>query len=145
MTKPIELSFTEDLFYTPTPEEERQHWVGKGHIEFFVEQNVPGIFEIEIIDYSGCAGGLDETIGLDYAVKEFLVDVRELHEGVRYTIKGLTVSFTRGDGWTTDDDSDYEFEELEVHWSLLPWMKQKMFNIWWRQIGWKLHERKNKT
>jgi hypothetical protein len=96
--------------------EEREHWNGKGHIEFLVVQNAPDIFEVEMVDYSGCAGGLQETLGIEY----YITDIWCLHkgseppllEGGTYTLNGVTAEWTRGDGWTTDDDVEYSFETI---------------------------------
>lgn len=123
----------DDYTYYPTEEEERDHWNGMGHIEFYVSQNVPGCFEAEILDYSGCAGGMEETIGIEDMLEEWgLKD--EVHEGVRYEILGLTVEWTRGDGWEIDDDVEYYFDYLVPYFSLRQWLKQKISNIWWRQV-----------
>ena len=128
-----------DDCYEPSDEDVANHWSGEGHITFFVQQNVPDVFEIEIEDYSGCAGGMSETIGLEYAIKnELLQDSSRLREGYTYTINKLTAEFTRGDGWTTDDDLSWDFETL-TH-KIEPWryLKQKLTNLWWQNIGWRL-------
>lgn len=115
---------------------EYDHWNGKGHIEFFVLQNVPETLEIEYLDYSGCAGGLKETLGIEYAITDIwcLQNTMKLREGVTYTLHGLTVHWTRGDGWLTDDDVDYEFESITTHATLFGYLSHKIKMIWWRQV-----------
>ena len=126
--------------YQPTEEEERHYWSGEGFIRFFVEQNIPkeGIFEFKVEDYDGCAGGADETVGFDYLIKDMLgLDIRQFKEGHTYTIEKLTIIWTRGDGWITDDDMDYYYESIkdEIEWSR--YLKQKLYNLWWQHIGWR--------
>jgi hypothetical protein len=125
--------------YEPSDEDIANHWAGEGFITFFVQQNIPDVFEIEIDDSCGCAGGMGETIGLEYAIKNELgIDLDTLKEGYTYTINKLTAYFTRGDGWTTDDDVSWDFESL-TH-TIEPWryLKQKIANLWWQNIGWRL-------
>lgn len=127
--------------YAPSEEDERDHWSGEGFITFFVQQNLPEVFEIEIDDYAGCAGGMGETIGLEYAIQhDLLHDISRLKEGYTYTINKLTADFTRGDGWTTDDDVNWDFDTL-TH-NIEPWryLKQKLTNLWWQNIGWRLRK-----
>lgn len=123
----------EDELYRPTPEEEKDYWSGPGHIVFFVEQNIEDVFEIEIDDASGCAGGANEMVGYEYLIKEMLdIDISTLKEGHTYTIEGLNVVWTRGDGWTTDDDVDYYYSALHDKIEPWRWFKQKVTNLWWR-------------
>lgn len=137
-----EINIFEDLF-EPSPEDERHHWNGEGFIKFYVQQNIPknDIFEFEVEDYDGCAGGAHETVGFDYLIKEMLgLDIAELKEGHTYTIEKLSVEWTRGDGWTTDDDVDYYFESLkdEIEW--FRFIKQRIINLWWQNIGWRFRK-----
>lgn len=137
--KDFMLTFDEDINYQPTDEEMADYWSGEGHIEFYVIQNAKGVFEIEVTDCSGCAGGLGEMLGLEYAIEHELgVDRNELREGYTYTLHKLTVYHTRGDGWEIEPDSRYYFEEMTG--TTTPWryLSQKISNIWWRNIGWRL-------
>jgi len=139
----IELTLIDEPYYEPTEEDERHFWNGEGFIKFYVEQNIPedNIFEIEIEDADGCAGGASETVGYDYLIKEMLgFDIKQFKEGHTYTIEKLTVVWTRGDGWMTDDDVEYYYENLkdEIEW--FRFIKQKLFNIRWQNIGWKLRK-----
>lgn len=132
-----------DEEYEPNEEDERHYWNGEGFITFFVQQNIPKdkIFEFEVDDYDGCAGGANETVGFDYLLTEMLdIDIKNLKEGHTYTIEKLTVVWTRGDGYCTDDDVDYYFESLkdEIEWSRF--IKQKLHNLWWQNIGWRLRK-----
>lgn len=127
--------------YQPTEEEERDFWVGFGHITFFVQQNTKHVFEIQIEDMSGCAGGLNEMVGLEWAIKNELgIELEQLKEGYTYTIQGLTAYFYPGDGWETDDDSEYDYEKLTY--KIEPWryLKQKLTNFWWQNIGWRFRK-----
>lgn len=128
-----------DDLYRPTPEEEREYWSGVGIIKFFVQQNIDNVFEIEIEESTGCAGGAGEMLGLEWLIRcELGIDRDQLKQGHTYTIEGLTVQWFRGDGWTTDDDVEYSFESLkdEIEW--FRFMKQKLINIWWQNIGWRI-------
>ena len=138
------LDFTEiEESYEPSEEDERHFWNGEGFIKFYVEQNIPedNIFEIEVEDSGGCAGGAHETVGFDYLIKEMLdFDIKDLKEGHTYTIEKLTVTWIRGDGWMTDDDVEYEYETLKDEIQLFRFIKQKLINYWWQHIGWKLRK-----
>ena len=136
-------------FYEPTEEDERNHWSGVGFITFFIEQNINTgpypVFEMQIDDYGGCAGGASEFIGLDWLIHyELGLDRAKFKEGYTYTIKGLTAHFTRGDGWMTDDDVEYNFEIITY--KIQPWryLKQKLTNLWWQNIGWRIREWRTK-
>ena len=123
--------------------EEADYWNGRGDITFYVVQNVPkeGLFEIDVLEYSGCAGGLDETLGIEYSLENGIlgrVDPSELREGVTYTLHGLTSHWTRGDGWTVDDDVEYEIEDMTSHTTLWRYLSQKAKNLWWRSLGYRI-------
>lgn len=132
--------------YHPTEEEERDYWSGEGHLEFTVISHTKGKgyipFEIDYHDYSGCVGGLDETLGIEYAVNEGILDVGKLRLGVTYIVHGITVQWTRGDGWTTDDDVDYYVEgEIYKRIYLSRWLSA----WWWHLIGWRLRNARTKA
>ena len=131
------LLFSEDAEWAAAAceEMERDHWNGDGHIEFFVIQNVAKerLFEIEVVDYSGCAGGLNETIGIKYMIDEWGLP-SELREGVTYTIHNLGVTFTRGDWGFTDDDVEYDFSHMTSHATALGYLSHKISMIWWRKV-----------
>lgn len=134
----------EDEFYEPSDEELREHWSGEGYLEFTVISHTKGKgyipFEIDYHDYSGCVGGLDETLGIEYAVNEGILDVGKLHLGVTYVVRGITVDWTRGDGWEIDDDVDYYVEsvskEVYPHRFISAW--------WWHLIGWRIRQWRQK-
>jgi hypothetical protein len=140
MNSSSELFTVMDDLYEPTPEEEAEYWNGKGFITFYVIQNTPDVFEIEIEDWAGCAGGLDETMGIAWCIEHWWCLQKEetLKEGVSYTLHGLTSHWTRGDGWEIDDDVKYDFEEMTSSWKLTTRIRQKLSNWWWRSIGWRL-------
>ena len=68
------------------------------------------------------------------------LNIADLKEGHTYTIEKLTVVWTRGDGWTIDDDVDYYFENLkdEIQW--FRFLKQKLTNLWWQNIEWRIRK-----
>lgn len=127
-------------FDAPTEEDEREHWNGVGHVTFFVIQNVPDTFEVEILDHSGCAGGLDETIGLEYYITDAWDLQGQVREGGTYTLNKLTVTWTRGDGWSTDDDVEYEFESITAQTTAVGYLLHKVKMIWWRQVQCRLRD-----
>jgi len=122
----------------PSEEDERDFWSGKGHIEFFVIQNVSRTFEIEIMDYSGCAGGMQDIAGIEYYITDVwcLQDDPEipLREGVTYTLHDLTVTWARRYGWTTEDDVEYDFSHMTSHATAIGYLTHKIQMIWWRQV-----------
>lgn len=141
----------EDDQYEPSAEDLREYWNGKGHIQFFVSQNATGVFEMEYEDYSGCAGGMQETVGIDYYIQHVWRLHKDptfkLREGVSYTIHGLTVTWTRGDGWELDDDVEYDFESITVTGTTTVWgyLTHKVKMIWWRQVQCRIKEWREKN
>lgn len=130
-----------DTEFEMSEEDEKGYWSGPGYIIFFVQQNIDNVFEIEIDEYTGCAGGADETIGLEWLIHhELIIDRDQLKEGHTYTIEGLNVVWTRGDGWMTDDDVDYYYAALHDKIEPWRWFKQKVTNLWWQNIGWRLRK-----
>ena len=132
------------LFGEPSEEDDQDYWNGEGELSFRVLSYSKGTvypWEIEYTDYTGCVGGLIETVGIEYAINEgMLIDQDKLRVGYSYTLHGVTVIWTRGDGWTTDDDVDYYVESVTTHFELIPWIKAQ----WWQHFGWKLREWMNK-
>lgn len=132
-----------DDLYEPTDEDLAEHWNGEGCIVFYVIQNTSDVFEIEVIDWSGCAGGLQDTLGIEYYITNCwcLQEDEVLKEGVTYTLDKLTVQWFKGDGWEIDDDVEYDFEEIyetPTRWKLATRIRQKLSNWWWRSIGWRI-------
>lgn len=140
MTLNFELMVAEEDPFAPSEEDERDFWNGEGSITFFVEQNIDDIFEIEVLDYTGCVGGLQDTIGIEFYIEEYWGLRPELKEGVTYTLGGVNVEWTRGDGWTTDDDVEYYFDSITAHWVLWTRAKTILYNLWWQNIGWKIRQ-----
>lgn len=149
LTELRELTSEEMDLYRPTSEEEKDYWTGEGDLTFTVisksesphkphQYSYPK-FEIDWEDYSGCIGGLDETLGIEYSVNEGILDVGKLHLGVTYHVQGITAHFTRGDGWTIDDDVDYYVENVTKiiypHRFIAAW--------WWHLIGWRIRQWRN--
>ncbi len=122
--------------WEPSEEDMKDHWAGEGHLVFHAISHDPEAYwekwEIDYEEYSGCVGGLDETIGISYAInKGMFIDPDEIRFGFTYTINEITVVFTRGDGWTTDDDTDYYCGEITKQFSLKLWLSC----WWWHLIG----------
>lgn len=69
-----------------------------------------GRLDIEIMerDYDGAFFWINEGVGLDYFLSEADHGDVVIEEDGVYVCEGLTVHYTRGDGWTTDDDEDWE-------------------------------------
>lgn len=114
-----------------------------GTLEFFVQQNAPDVFEIDVLDYDGCMYWAQEGMGFEYWV-EYYIGKADLREGVTYLVTEAEVTFYRGDGWTTDDDEDWDFQLTHrVRWAT--YIKTKLRNLWWRSVGYRIAERKRKA
>lgn len=137
LTEMFILSPSEDD-WEPSEEELKDYWSGEGHLIFTVishsKEASYNPYEINYDDYSGCVGGLNETLGIDYAVNEGILDVGKLRLGVTYYVEDITVVWTSGDGWTTDDDVDYYVGSVKTKIHLIPFIKA----WWWHLIGWRL-------
>jgi hypothetical protein len=72
------------------------------------------LFELDILEYDGCASWAAEGYGLADWITDH-VPMEDLKVGGIYTATGMTVSFTSGDRWETDDDEDWEWEDLIRH------------------------------
>lgn len=129
--------------WEPSEEDIKDYWSGEGHLEFRVlsydKTTKYNPYEIECLDYSGCVGGLDETLGIEYAVNEGILDVGKLHIGCTYRVDGITVVWTRGDGWTTDDDVDYYIESVTQYAVL----HQLIYAWWWHLVGHRIRNWRN--
>ena len=130
----------EDIYDTLSDEDLKDHWNGEGHLIFHVLSHDKNRnfepFEIEWDDYSGCVGGLNDTLGIEHAVNEGILDVGKLRIGMTYEIQGISVYWTRGDGWTTDDDVEYEIESVNQIFYLHRFIKA----WWWHLIGWRIRK-----
>lgn len=138
----------DDWYAEPTEEEEREYWAGEGTLTFTVLTNRPndGVLEVEVEDYTGCLGGFDEGIGIEWGLGEgYLgIDREDLKEGYKYYLSEITVSFTRGDGWMTDDDSEYYVESVRAErLPLFSYLKLIIHNAWWFNFGWKIRQWRN--
>lgn len=137
--KNVELTTIPDE-WEPSEEDLKDYWVGKGHLEFRVlsydKTATYKPYEIEYLDYSGCVGGLDECLGIEYSVNEGILNTGKLHIGCTYRLDGITAHFTRGDGWTTDDDVEYYVESVTQYAVL----HQLIYAWWWHLIGWRIRQ-----
>lgn len=61
-------------------------------------------FSTEVLGHDGCAFWIQEGEGFDY----WLDQVDEMEVPGTYVIEGIIGHYMRGDGWTTDDDVDWE-------------------------------------
>ena len=130
--------------FQPSDEDLKDHWCGEGHLVFKVLSYDPSTsfcpYEIDCQDYTGCVGGLDETLGIEYAVNEGILDCGKLRIGLTYTLTGITVHRTRGDGWTTDDDEEYEVEDVTTEVYLRDWLSA----WWWHLVGHRIRNWRHK-
>jgi len=126
--------------WEPSEEEIADYWAGEGHLIFHVLSHTKDTkycpYEIDWDDYSGCVGGLEETLGIDYSVNEDILDVGKLQIGVTYHVQGITAHFTRGDGWTTDDDVDYYVKSV----TKIIYPGRFIAAWWWHLIGWRIRQ-----
>jgi hypothetical protein len=130
--------------YHPTEDEEKDYWSGEGHLIFHVlsydKDSKYNPYEIDWDDYSGCVGGLNESVGIDYAVNEGILDVGKLQIGMTYEVKGITSHWIRGDGWTTDDDVEYYVESVKK----ILYPRRFIMAWWWHLVGHKIRNWKMK-
>lgn len=67
-----------------------------------------GRYELEVIEFD-CDSSLmwlNEGIGIDY----WLQDAVDFDKPGYYVIEGVTGTYYRGDGYTTDDDEEWDYE-----------------------------------
>lgn len=140
-----EMTPEEDI-YQPTDEDLQNYWSGVGNLTIFVTLVIPkeDIFEYDIIEYGGCMGGAQETLGIDYLLRDMWCVDKDpelnLREGFEYKFSDILVAWTRGDGWTTDDDVDYYLGQVHANFRFTTWFKTKMAALWWKHIGWRIHK-----
>lgn len=113
-----------------------------GHLEIYVSlntgQGADRVFEFEALDWSNCVDWMQEGVGIGYWLTEMSGVVDLLTDGYTYIFHDIEVTFYRGDGWTTDDDEEWEFGTLERVWHPWTWCKQKLFNAWWLTLGYRI-------
>lgn len=127
-------------------ENEKDYWSGKGHIQFFVSQSDhdDGCLEIEVIDLSGCVNGMIEISGNEESITEQLnIDPKDLYTGKTYLIESISVQWTRGDGWETEDDVEYWYDTMITLYTPFKTIKQRLIIWWWNLIGHKINRWRN--
>lgn len=64
-------------------------------------------YEIEVFDYDldSSVFWLQEGMGVDYFLEELYLEIEETGF---YVLEDITGSYIRGDGWTIDDDEEWE-------------------------------------
>lgn len=67
--------------------------------------------DIEIVDNSGCTIYIQEGIGFDYFLENY-VDMEKITASGLYVVDGIIGTYYKGDGWTTDDDETWEYSEV---------------------------------
>lgn len=86
----------------------------KGDIIFEVlGEDETKVYRWHIEDVAYCGGStfyVQEGVGIKYFV-DWMGDDRITGPGF-YTFVGVHGRYLRGDGWTTDDDEDWEFDDL---------------------------------
>ncbi len=144
--------YLDDLLIEPSEtdgwdeEAEKDFWNGIGSLTIFVTLVIPkdDIFEFEVLEMTGCVQGIEESIGIEYLLKDiwYINRSREhpLKEGIFYTFHNVSAYWYRGDGYTTDDDVDYFFGALTYEWKPWPWFKTWISAQWWKHIGWMLRK-----
>lgn len=76
--------------------------------------------DYEVIDHDGCTFWIQEGVGFDYWLDQ--LDWPE--RGGYFYISDISVTYTRGDGYTTDDDEAWDHPPpRRVYW-------------WWRLWQW---------
>jgi hypothetical protein len=65
-------------------------------------------YESEVLDHDGSTFWISEGVGFDYWLSACL-DVNEQLEGY-YVIEGVIGRYIKGDGYSTDDDEEWEFD-----------------------------------
>lgn len=84
---------------------------GPSKILFQIIDNGHHGLAIEELFHTGGDAEIEHDNGaLDYGLLE-IID-KEFEKEGWYVCEGFTVRYTRGDGWTTDDDADYECERF---------------------------------
>lgn len=100
-----ELQAVEGTEYEPPPPKEPGTILFNAYV--VSEEGEPLRYDYDVLDGDG--GGafwVSEGIGFEYFLRYYV----EIPGPGVYLIRNLTVHYTRGDGWTTDDDEDYEFD-----------------------------------
>lgn len=64
-------------------------------------------WDIEVLEHDGCTHWIQEGMGFEYFFDSYFGNEDFPEPGV-YVIEGITGHVSRGDGWTTDDDEDWE-------------------------------------
>jgi hypothetical protein len=67
-------------------------------------------YDIEVFMFTGSAFWMAEGCGIDYWLNTYLL-CEDLQPGW-YVMEGVIGHYYRGDGWTTDDDEEFEFATL---------------------------------
>ena len=135
--------FDQPLTRNEVDQAEEDYWNGIGKLKIFVTLVIPedDIFEFEVLEMTGCVQGIEESVGIDYLLKDiWCIDKgREypLLEGFSYTFHNISAHWTRGDGYTTDDNVDYHFDAITYEWKFWPWFKTWISAQWWKLIGWR--------
>jgi len=65
-------------------------------------------YDIEVLGYDNESSvmWINEGVGFDYWMDQYV----DLEEPGVYLIQGITGTYFRGDGWSTDDDEEWDFE-----------------------------------
>lgn len=97
----------EEDYEPPSPKEPGDLIFAVGAITY---DKYGGIDSVELLEYTydGAFFWISDGVGIDWFVATAGHDPVVLEENAVYVCEGLTVHYTRGDGWTTDDDEDWE-------------------------------------
>lgn len=67
-------------------------------------------WDIDCHNYDGSAFWIQEGIGFDYFIDKYV----DIPGSGYWVIEGIVGTYYRGDGWTTDDDEDWEYERVRA-------------------------------
>lgn len=105
--QPIEDDYPEPVFDFSYPEDVIFYLI--------VDEDYQSVDYIMIINDSDIIGAATYDhgygCGLDYTIPQIIDD--NLPENV-YVMEDMTGNYIRGDGWTTDDDMDFDYENLRI-------------------------------
>lgn len=66
--------------------------------------------EVECHDSDGSVFWINEGVGIDWWLEQH--DIPEIQASGWYVIEGITGEYIRGDGWSTDDDEEWEYKSV---------------------------------
>lgn len=99
--------------------------------------------EFEEVEHDGCASWAQEGVGIDFWLQE-RIDYDAVRLGGTYLVHGMQVTFYRGDGWTTDDDEEWDWEGPVRQRAPGTFLKVWADHLWHLAVVWPLRNLKAK-